>query len=112
MPGNFLSPMANATTSEVSRDGMGALATRSLVSPSISRAFGIKGPAADLADGAGLLQRLEFRLGDEAIEIERRLRSEIADADEGDVGLGCQRQGLANHRLVVQQFALLCETRR
>jgi hypothetical protein len=37
MPGNFLSPLAKATTSEVSRDGSGALETRSLVRPSIRR---------------------------------------------------------------------------
>src|SRR5690606_37102799 len=45
-------------------------------------AIGIEGPAAYLADGAGLLQGLELGIGDEAIEIERRIGADIADADK------------------------------
>ena len=88
MPGSLLSPMASAITSERSRDGIGAPTRRGRWCPLDQPSVAVEDPADDLADGAGLLQRLELRLGDEAIHVERRLGAEIADADEGDVGLG------------------------
>ena len=60
-------------TSDRSRDGSGAEATRSLVMPSISRPSRSNAQPTISPTRACLLQRLQFGLGDEAIDVERRL---------------------------------------
>ena len=88
----------------------GAAAQRSLIRPWMS------GPAnqmtsRDLADRAGLAQRLVLLRRDEAVLQQRRALADGADADEGDVGLIDEREKAARRGQARQQFALLGRAR-
>ena len=70
-------------------------------------AVAVEDPAADLAGGAGGLLGLELARGQEAVDEERRGVVHLADADEGDVGGGGERQRRADQALAVHQRPLL-----
>ena len=72
-------------------------------------AFAIEGPADDLADRAGALQRLQLHARDETV-LQGRVRPEIADADIGHVGALREADDLA-HRGLLEEEALLAAGR-